>query len=82
MTRKKKAKRFVMCINNAAYPVSLELRKVYMALPDPEAESTGFVRVVDESGEDYMYPESLFAAVELPRAAADLVLSSRASGAA
>ncbi len=74
--------RFVLCVSNADYPASLEVRKVYAALPDAEAESAGFLRVIDESGEDYLYPESLFVAVDLPRAAADAVLSATAGGAA
>lgn len=61
--------RFLLCVNNADYPASLEVRKVYASLPDPVAESTGFVRVVNESGEDYLYPQTLFIAVELPQAA-------------
>jgi hypothetical protein len=61
---------FLLCIKNEGYPASLELRKVYQALPDPVAASRGFVRVVDESGEDYLYPSDWFVAVELPQAAA------------
>ncbi len=61
--------RFALCIDNAAYPVSLEKRKVYRILPDPEAERHHCLRVVDESGEDYLYPESCFVPIELPRAA-------------
>jgi hypothetical protein len=71
-----------MCINNASYPASLEVRKVYAALPDQEAESTGFVRVVDESGEDYLYPRTLFVAIELPPSAAEAVLTAASGGAA
>ncbi len=48
----------------------MEVRKVYQALPDPVAASRGFLRVVDESGEDYLYPSECFVAVELPQAAA------------
>jgi hypothetical protein len=60
---------FLLCLNNAGYPASLEVRKVYKALPDPVATSRGFVRVIDESGEDYLYPSGYFVAVELPDAA-------------
>ncbi|MBI4965101.1 MAG: hypothetical protein HY913_17640 [Desulfomonile tiedjei] len=56
---------FVICIRNDDYPASLEKRKLYVKLPDPEAEKNHFVRVIDESGEDYLYPEGYFAAVEL-----------------
>ena len=75
MPRQKAQKRFVLCVNNADYPASLEVRKVYATKPDTGAEAVGFVRVVDESGEDYLYPESLFITVELPQAAAKVVLS-------
>jgi hypothetical protein len=74
--------RFLLCVNNANYPASLEVRKVYAAVPDAEAESTGFVRVIDESGEDYLYPQDLFVALELPQAAAEAVLTAASGGAA
>ena len=61
-------KRFVVCIRNTGYPASLELRKIYQALPDPEAEAHDLVRVIDESGEDYLYPEKFFLALDLPQA--------------
>lgn len=51
---------FVICVNNADYPASLELHKVYRVLPDREAEREGDLRVVDESGEDYLYPAAYF----------------------
>ncbi len=63
---------FLLCVNNEAYPASLEVRKVYRALPDAVAASRGFVRIVDESGEDYLYPSDRFVAVELPRDAAQV----------
>jgi hypothetical protein len=59
--------RFVVCIDNAAYPASLELHKIYRVLADDNATETGDVRIVDESGEDYLYPAAWFAAIELPR---------------
>jgi hypothetical protein len=59
--------RFVVCIDNAKYPVSLELHKIYRVLADADAARDGDVRIVDESGEDYLYPAEWFAAVELPR---------------
>lgn len=57
---------FLVCVNNAGYPASLELRKLYEVLPDDVAARLGQVRVINESGEDYLFPESLFAAVRLP----------------
>ena len=65
---------FVVCISNASYDASLEVRKLYELLPDDEAAKTGQVRVIDESGEDYLYPKSLFAPVELPSQTELLVL--------
>jgi hypothetical protein len=56
---------FVICIRNDDYPASLEKRKLYLKLLDPEAEKKHYIRVIDESGEDYLYPEEYFAAVEL-----------------
>ena len=55
---------FVVCVNNAEYPVSLELRKIYEVAPG-HAEVEGLLRIVDESGEDYLYPRELFVPIEL-----------------
>ena len=52
---------YVLCLENSGYPASLELHKVYRRIADPRAEEDGFVRVVDESGEDYLYPRRFFA---------------------
>lgn len=60
--------RFVVCVNNAEYPASLELHKIYRVLPDEGAEVAGDLRVVDESGEDYLYPADYFVLLELPQA--------------
>ena len=59
--------RFVVCIENTGYPASLELHKIYRIIPDADAAHDGDVRIVDESGEDYLYPSGWFAAVGLPR---------------
>lgn len=56
-----------MCVENSAYPASLELHKIYRVLPDEDAALEGDLRIVDESGEDYLYPAAWFAAVDLPR---------------
>ena len=66
-TRKNSAARFVICIDNSEYPASLELHKLYRVISDKEAEREGDLRVIDESGEDYLYPSDYFAPVELPR---------------
>jgi hypothetical protein len=57
---------FVVCVRNDEYVASLELRKIYELLPDPDAEAHGQVRVVDESGEDYLYPAEYFVRLDLP----------------
>ena len=57
---------YVVCIENTGYPAALELRKIYQRLKDPIAEADGFVRVIDESGEDYLFPADLFAAIDVP----------------
>jgi hypothetical protein len=65
-----------ICIQNDEYPTSLEVRKVYAIVPDPVAAAHQLVRVIDESGEDYLYPEAYFIPIELPqsvRAALKLV---------
>ena len=59
--------RFVVCIENTGYPASLELHKIYRIIADADAAQDGDVRIVDESGEDYLYPAKWFAAVELPQ---------------
>lgn len=70
MPQNEPTRRFLLCIKNEGYPASLEVRKVYQSLPDTVAESRGFVRVIDESGEDYLYPSECFVAVDLPQAVA------------
>ena len=60
--------KFVLCIRNDGCD-DLELRKAYRVLPDKKAAEDGYLRIVDESGEDYLYPESYFVAVRLSRKA-------------
>ena len=57
---------YVVCVKNEGYEASLELRKIYRLLPDEKASDVGMVRVVDESGEDYLYPKDYFVPIELP----------------
>jgi hypothetical protein len=52
--------RFAVCIKNKGYLASLELRKLYEVLDDTEAEKDDMIRVIDESGEDYLYPSNMF----------------------
>jgi hypothetical protein len=65
ITPKKKC--FVVCLSNEGYAASLERRKIYVALRDSEAERNGLLRVVDESGDNYLYARSRFAMLKLPR---------------
>jgi len=58
--------KFAVCIKNEDYPASLELRKIYRVLPDVRAAKHGLMRVIDESGEDYLYPTDYFAPIKLP----------------
>ena len=58
-------KRFVICINNTGYPASLEIRKLYEVVPDLEAEKDELIRVIDESGDDYLYPAAMFLPIDL-----------------
>lgn len=60
------AKQFVVCVRNEGYEESLELRKIYERLEDPLAETRGFLRIVDEEEEDYLYPRSWFLTIQLP----------------
>jgi hypothetical protein len=59
---------FAVCVRNDQYPASLELRKLYAVLEDSFAAAHQMIRIIDESGEDYLYPESYFVRVDLPRA--------------
>ena len=56
----------VVCLKNDGYDVSLEKHKIYVAIPDASASKHGLVRVLDESGDDYLYPGDYFTSVELP----------------
>jgi hypothetical protein len=75
MTRKKKSSQYLLCIDNGDYPASLEVRKVYRTIPDVLAKSRNFVRVIDESGEDYLYPADLFVPIDVPSAAKEAFAS-------
>ncbi|MCH7732719.1 MAG: hypothetical protein IIB44_09420 [Candidatus Marinimicrobia bacterium] len=59
--------KFVICVNNQGYEVSLERWKVYRVLPDNKAENHSQIRIVDESGEDYLFPEEYFAPIKIPK---------------
>ncbi|GAI07927.1 unnamed protein product [marine sediment metagenome] len=60
---------YVLCVNNEKYQASLEARKIYQCVPDPQAKAHGQIRVIDELGEDYLYPRGLFIPIEIPKEA-------------
>jgi hypothetical protein len=68
-----KDSKFVICIDNSDYPASLEKRKIYEVLPDKDAEKIEHIRVIDESGEDYLYPASCFVEANLSKETRDAV---------
>jgi len=61
-----KSRDFAVCIRNTGYPASLEIRKLYAIVKDPNAEENDLIRVIDESGEDYVYPVEFFQRLALP----------------
>ena len=73
MPFQKTTPQFAMCVRNDGYQAALETCKVYRIVEDPDAAAHKMLRVIDESGEDYLYPQDRFVAVELPRAAAVIV---------
>ena len=70
-----RAKSLVVCINNEDYPASLERRKIYVSLPEPDAKKRGLMRMIDESGDSYLYPKALFRLIDLPQAVKRAVLA-------
>jgi hypothetical protein len=69
----KRELQFVACVANKGYSASLELRKIYQALPDEAGARHHQIRVIDELGEDYLYPEEFFVAVKLPQSVAQAI---------
>ncbi len=70
------ATRFVVCVRNKGHPASLELRKVYRVLADPEGEKLGLLRVIDEDGENYLYPRAYFVPIFRASAARAIAVAS------
>ncbi len=68
--------RFAVCIDNRDYPVSLEMNKIYRVLQDEDAAADGDLRIVDESGEDFLFPASYFLRIQLPEDAEDTLRES------
>ena len=64
---------YVLCIDNGGYPESLEVRKVYAVVPDDRAEARQYLRIIDETGEDYLYPSKYFVPIQVPPKAAKIL---------
>ena len=75
-TRKPSVSQFAICMENAGYPASLELQKIYRVLPDEGAAEDGDLWIIDESGEDHLYPAEYFVVIEAPRQAARVLTKS------
>ena len=72
---KPRAKQLFVCIDNDGYLASLEKRKIYVALRDSDADQHGLLRIIDELGDDYLYPKTLFRLIELPETVRKAVLA-------
>ncbi len=72
---KAETRRLVVCVDNEGYAASLERRKIYVALRDLAAEKHGLVRIIDESGDDYLYPKAFFRPIALPLSVKRAVLA-------
>ena len=72
---KSSAKQLAVCVANSGYAASLERRKIYVALRDTEAEKHDLLRIIDESGEDYLYPKKFFRSIALPQAVRKAILA-------
>jgi len=69
------SRQLVVCVNNERYKASLEKRKLYVMLRDAGAEKHGFMRIIDESGDDYLYPKTLFRSIALPQSVKKAILA-------
>ena len=72
---KAQSKQLVVCVNNDGYGASLEKRKIYVTVRDAAAEKHGLIRIVDESGTDYLYPKALVRPIALPQSVKKAVLA-------
>jgi hypothetical protein len=75
MRRKRRGTSFAVCVRNEGYKASLELRKIYRTIPDASAQRRQLLKVIDESGEDYLYPQNFFLPIDLPKALEKAVLA-------
>jgi hypothetical protein len=69
------SKDLVVCVKNEGYPASLEKRKLYVLIRDPAAEKRGLLRIIDESGDDYLYPKMFFRSIALPQSVKKAVMA-------
>jgi hypothetical protein len=69
------SRQLVVCVNNEGYPASLEKRKIYVMLRDPVAEKHGLLRIIDESGDDYLYPKAFFHSIALSQTVKKAILA-------
>ena len=76
-SKARRSTHFGVCIDNAGYPASLEVGKLYPVIPDPKAAQHGYIRVIDESGEDYGYSAARFFMLEAPEALAKALSARR-----
>ena len=67
MARKNSKSHYAVCVSNKGYRASLVIRRIYRLLDDPDAAKRNLMRVVDESGEDYQYPATMFVAIDIPQ---------------
>ncbi len=67
MKQTKSESQYVVCVSNKGYRASLIVRRIYRTIPDQAARERGLLRIVDESGEDYLFPDELFAVIEMPK---------------
>ena len=74
MNAENKQARFAVCLNNSAYPDDLKIRTIYQVLPDDSAARSNYIRVIDETGEDYLYPAKYFVFVDVPPEAAKALM--------
>lgn len=74
MKRKPTRARFAVCVDNSGYPSSLELHKIYRIVPDEDVENDGDIRVIDESGEDYIYSGDRFVEIDVPQTVRKAIL--------
>ena len=72
---KSQAKQLVVCVNNQGYLAALEKRKIYVTVRDTTAEQRGLLRIIDESGSDYLYPKTFFRSIALPQAVKKAVMA-------